>query len=277
MEFKVGDRVKLVIEPKDAYYGAGYRVRRGDTGTVHAISPPNKIQVNFDDPESFRQFNVLPGEIELVEKPSPRWRARKKEELLSYEEQLELIRTQSPMFKTVLVLADGSRVSPWAGGINQYQSLDYKEGEVTRAPEGTKGISLNLSVHVTVAPDKKRDIPGSYFAVHECWAIGKKMGAWDNYYPAILLGKEVWNEKPVAPPEPVWKDVTEECTTELRMGQYVSVLHGGTERVLLSSKGMHIWAAQGGDCKTTDAGDYRVEVGLYPAYPCGSFKVFKKV
>lgn len=201
--------------------------------------------------------------------------------LLNKEEQLDLIRTQTPKYKTVLVLSNGDRVSPWArGGTGYagYQPLTYKEGEVTRAPEGTRGVCVYLSNDNSphVVSEKKDANAGSYFAVHECWTIGKKNDReLGEYYPAILLGKEVWNEKPAEPVEE-WRDVSDECTFQRRSNGYVSVYHGGTERILLGDKGMHLWAVQGG---AVGSQDYKVESVARDnaGYPCGGFKLFKKV
>ena len=140
--------------------------------------------------------------------------------------------------------------------------LTYKEGEITYAPEGTKGIYVWESLgearkHVRYYCEERG-------RVHEATPLGKKGHdpiRDSTTYPAILLGKEVWLE--LAPKEE-WVDVTGECAVKLE-GNHVEVWH----------KNVYVLALGGKYSALTIDSQYKVEVNLLEGC-CGKFKVFHK-
>lgn len=119
-------------------------------------------------------------------------------------------------YKTVLVMPDGSRVSPWARGkkgsvyslkhqsYGDYPELEYKEGSLVIAPEESPGISIIVREPIGMGErgcegGKKMAHPGSHYAIHECQAFGVPIpvpgagnGKWAK---AIILGKEILAEE----------------------------------------------------------------------------------
>lgn len=184
-------------------------------------------------------------------------------------------------YKVVLVLSDGRRVSPWARGSDHYPELEYVEGELVLPPEDSLGIGVypkepNLPILQLDRDTKRSQYLGSYNAVHECRAFGEYKGG---FVSAIILGKEVSNNKLPEEPKEEWVDVTNECEAKINTGHdntmWVSLIHGGAERVLLGSKGMHRYNCQDGRVNRADQ-NYRVVECERDAYPCGGCRILKR-
>ena len=114
------------------------------------------------------------------------------------------------VYKPLVRTEDGRLVSIFARRrpTLDYPELEYKEGTITYAPEGTRGIWTSPDLErgkkqKENATDKLSE--GGTFVVHEATPLGNpittptEVGAPSTRYPAILLGKEVWREEPSRP------------------------------------------------------------------------------
>ena len=121
---------------------------------------------------------------------------------LQYEGAEEVKFMEIPKVYKALALEDGVLKSIIAGREGFGASLEYQEGEVTYAPEGSMGIFADA-----VLKEAIRNGQGNYFGqpgilvVHEAVPLGTRMWGEETFmeyprYPAILLGKEVWRERP---------------------------------------------------------------------------------
>jgi len=114
------------------------------------------------------------------------------------------------VYKPLVRTEDGRLVSIFARRrpTLDYPELEYKEGTITYAPEGTRGIWTSPDLErgkkqKENATDKLSE--GGTFVVHEATPLGNpittptEVGAPSTRYPALLLGKEVWREEAPRP------------------------------------------------------------------------------
>lgn len=115
------------------------------------------------------------------------------------------------VYKALVRTKDGRLVSIWSDRI-----LDYNEGQITYAPKGSMGIFIRPTLEgakysgKTNSRRRCKELGGTR-VVHEatplgnlCSKAGSSIFLADDRYPAILLGKEVWRDKPIRP-EPKFK------------------------------------------------------------------------
>jgi len=135
---------------------------------------------------------------------------------------------ETKVYKVLRKMDDGrllsSYVSPtgyrgrptWPSRDYNAKELEYKEGEVTVAPEGSDGVYCYRTFEdcfgyhspINIADDYQDKNIG---VVYEAIAYGEPKEP-TFAFKSILLGKQVW---PEPEPEEVWEDVTEECTVKL--------------------------------------------------------------
>ena len=152
------------------------------------------------------------------------------------------------VYKALARYPDGRLVSLWAsnhsGTVDRGEvELEYHEGEITYAPQGSQGIYTEATYQEGIGQmkngEEKRDLLGATLVLHEAIPLGNMMPADPHAYqapgryPAILLGKEVWR-KPAPEPIEEWVDVTGECTLQFinevifkKKGFYVQVYYRG--------------------------------------------------
>lgn len=122
-------------------------------------------------------------------------------------------------YKPLVLTPTGELISIWAGtgkGVGQTSGtrLTYKEGEITYCPQGSMGIWVNKTLkgaiyQVTGGANAKwtKVETGGIAVIHTIIALGESMPlvgedgfSHDLRYPAILLGKRVWEDEPPRPP-----------------------------------------------------------------------------
>src|SRR4030042_2629448 len=155
--------------------------------------------------------------------------------------------------------------------------LEYKEGQITYAPEGSLGIFVDTTFGAC-KDNALRNKNGAgeiiEVAVYEATPLGKleqkdvpSQGMrW--LCPAILLGKEVWRSEPEKPKEPEWKDVTKECNVQIKVlhsGYYLSVYHAGNWLIEAGYDGVRI----------SLRADYKIEK-LPKTYDFCPFRILKR-
>ena len=90
--------------------------------------------------------------------------------------------------------------------VEDLQGVTYKEGQITYAPQGQKGLAVWDTLEQAILFSESNSTQGKQ-AVYEATGLGNRdiglqadEGA--STYPAILLGKEVWREEPKPEPRP---------------------------------------------------------------------------
>ncbi len=202
------------------------------------------------------------------------------------EREEETVKEVKKVYKVLVETKEGKLVSMIAGGKksgwDEYRELTYKEGEITYAPPSTMGIFVKEAIDRAIG--HSFDHSGGKMelrVIHEAIPLGKKLPrtgdafSTEARYPAILLGKEVWREKPAKLKEE-WVDVTGECTVSLEH------LHGGRACVLIShgvgwvmELGVGVGIERVPPCND---GVYKIEdCGVNCGDPQHTFRVWKKV
>lgn len=122
------------------------------------------------------------------------------------------------VYKALQETPEGKLISLMAQSDLCRYPLDYREGGITYAPEGSMGIftddTRGKARHTGRANKGRCTENGGILVIYEAIPLGEMMNkaidltfASRDRYPAILLGKEVWREKPreLALPEPKFK------------------------------------------------------------------------
>ena len=179
------------------------------------------------------------------------------------------------VYKALVRRDDGTLVSliarkEWAG-----DQLEYREGEITYAPEGSMGIFVAATLEGAKCVGH-RNSGGKPIIIHEVTPLGEMLTKRDtrhfaerDRYPAILLGGEVYSEEAEPEPEEKLVDVSAECVGDLysaKDGCLLRVFHNGNY-VFEVGNGGKPWVASEYEVKTVKN-------------PVGGdlnwFKVFKK-
>jgi len=118
-------------------------------------------------------------------------------------------------YKPLVETPEGELVSIWAGGGvgRAGYILKYKGGEITYNPEGKAGIWVSETLEQAKDSGFGNKNKDGVLVVYEVTPLGKRMGeregfpipstfGYDVRYPAILLGKEVWSDRPKEEPRP---------------------------------------------------------------------------
>lgn len=192
MKFKVGDKVKVL-------QGNGV----GKEGVVHELTSYG-CAVDFGEELGFTHLcasynNPLPTKTGWY----------------YLEKNLQLIKEvtmETQMVYKALRVDDGVLKSVWAG-IGCFASLigiTYTEGQISYAPKGQAGLSAFGELEDAIEFCGANNNHCYPMVVHEAVSLGRKGKAlnfsdsiWKSSatYPAILLGKEVWSDKPKEPTE----------------------------------------------------------------------------
>lgn len=226
MRFKVGDRVRNT--------GRCYS-NLAKEGTVISLGAQRDtlvpiFLVQFD---GYCKLNCTEKDIKLIK-----------------EETMEQVKT---VYKPLVETPDGELISVWAGDAGCHGTiLEYKEGEITYAPEGSAGIWVSKSLGEANNQFCNKNKEG-VSVIHEVAPLGKeclhdthKWGSFgqDTRYPAILLGKRVYQGEPPEEPKEEWVDVTKKCTSEINLyerayglGLTVRLKHNGAILGYFGAKG----------------------------------------
>ena len=198
------------------------------------------------------------------------------EEYNDFLKEEESMEESKKVYKPLVETLEGKLVSVWAGGEVSRLGviLEYKEGGITYTPEGGAGIWVSKTLEEAQNQKNNQNKKGT-FVVYEVTPLGKKCGEFntrDGYrsvfsndlrYPTVLLGKEVWREKP----REEWVDVTEEC--EFKSNSTHIIAHHNSKDI--GAIGIMPFAPF---CSS----QYKVEVGnkiCSPAIQCA--RIFRKV
>lgn len=123
--------------------------------------------------------------------------------LIKKEDKYKMVWTKEAIkvYKPLVETSDGKLVSIWACAKKSGVRLEYKERRITYNPEGGMGIWVSPSLweaesqlHHNAGYTKEKT--SGIGVIHEATPLGEGMGNMEFRYPAILLGKEVWREKP---------------------------------------------------------------------------------
>lgn len=197
MEFKVGDKVKIIAQEEG----------QDREGVIHQVADDGTYAVDFGEVLSFTHYCTLSGS------PLPEgtgyWYEKEHMELIEKEVTME---TQT-VYKA-LIKVDGRLESVIAGyhTFKAHKTLEYVEGQIAYAPKDSMGIF----VYDTIKGAKELLMQNASYTkrglkvIYEATPLGTKMPktqetfGWCLRYPTILLGKEVWRDKPIRP-EPKFK------------------------------------------------------------------------
>jgi hypothetical protein len=187
---------------------------------------------------------------------------------------MELTRDKALQIYKVVKIRDGKYVSgiAGAGAYARFPELEYKIGEVTKAPEGSAGVFCIKNYDCAVANaltdiNLRQGLPTAVLEVYPC---GERTYCTSLNFPAVYVAKELWRQQPPKPKEqeePKEVDVTSECKAELWTGS------SGWTHIDIKHKGNFIAYLQNSFTLKSCDFRYRIEVDEY--HP-SRFKVYKK-
>ena len=195
--FSIGDRVKL-IKPLSP-------VQLGEVGTVIRIDGMTyPLRVDFS---IHGQAWICEDEIEHV----------KEEEM-----------PPTKLYKALRVKPNGTLASLLIGNTTSipfapFKELTYKEGEITYAPEGSRGVFCDNTLGLAEQRARVESNHGRKFeaVVHEVTVLGTTSSriADITCCPAVLVGRKVYGiaYHPPEPPKEEWKDVTALCHVDNKL------------------------------------------------------------
>ena len=155
------------------------------------------------------------------------------------------------------------------------QGVIYKEGQISYAPRGQKGLFVFMSLKEAKAfAIESREM--GILEIYEAIPLGEEQirAGFDTsaLYPALILDKKVWSEDEPLDVFEEWEDVTRDCDlywqTDIAGWYYVDALHGGDWVVSISVKSGRVW-------KNSKRENYRVVSVTGPDFDY--FRVEKKV
>jgi len=226
---------------------------------------PHVLRIKWDDPPyTYKdlQWRERPDRIEHVK-----------------EEEMPVTK----LYKALRVKPDGSLASLLIGNTTHlsfasFKELTYKEGEITYAPEGSRGIYCDKTLEQAEQRAKVESREGRAFesVVLEVTPLGRQATGSDCICcPAVLVGRKVYGiaYSPPEPPKEEWKDVTSECTTRLSICRpaWITLCHDEKDIALFGGKGIEEFGLG-----KVARGLYRITrtpVGGSCYNECGGFKV----
>jgi len=234
--FNIGDRVRLRpnVWPGDCPYGG---TTSREDGTVNDIYG-ERLRIKFDD-EKYH-WNEHADRLEHVK-----------------EEEMPVTK----LYKALRVKPDGTLASLLIGHTTSVQfasfkELTYKEGEITYAPKGSRGVYCDNTLGGAEQRARIESNHGRRFeaVVHDVTVLGTESSRTTDTTccPAVLVGRKVYGiaYRPPEPPKEEWKDVTKECTTKwtrascsVSGGYYLDIYHNG-ELVASLGQGVSLWCNQ---------------------------------